>query len=61
MGLTFGIVARRLPARLARRVAVCSSVPLLVHLAARTSRRTLHRLANLKDMFRKLTGRELRD
>jgi hypothetical protein len=36
-------------------------VPLLVHLAARTSRRTLHRLANLKDMFRKLTGRELRD
>ena len=35
--------------------------PLLAHLAGRTELRTLHRPANLEDVFLKLTGRELRD
>jgi lipooligosaccharide transport system ATP-binding protein len=37
------------------------AVPLLAHLAARPDLRTLHRPANLEDVFLKLTGRELRD
>ena len=35
--------------------------PLLEHLAERPSLRSLHRPANLEDVFLKLTGRELRD
>ncbi|MCX7176116.1 MAG: ATP-binding cassette domain-containing protein [Proteobacteria bacterium] len=35
--------------------------PLLKHLALRPALRTLHRPANLEDVFLKLTGRELRD
>mgnify|MGYP001583271064 FL=1 len=35
--------------------------PLLAHLAERPALRTLHRPANLEDVFLKLTGRELRD
>ncbi|CAB1367345.1 ATP-binding cassette domain-containing protein [Denitratisoma oestradiolicum] len=35
--------------------------PLLDHLAERPQLRTLHRPANLEDVFLKLTGRELRD
>jgi lipooligosaccharide transport system ATP-binding protein len=35
--------------------------PLLAHLAAWPALRTLHRPANLEDVFLKLTGRELRD
>ncbi|MEW6165903.1 MAG: ATP-binding cassette domain-containing protein [Pseudomonadota bacterium] len=35
--------------------------PLLHHLAARPQLKTLHRPANLEDVFLKLTGRELRD
>ncbi|MBI3525015.1 MAG: ATP-binding cassette domain-containing protein [Betaproteobacteria bacterium] len=35
--------------------------PLLAHLAERPELRTLHRPANLEDVFLKLTGRELRD
>ena len=35
--------------------------PLLHHLAARPRLKTLHRPANLEDVFLKLTGRELRD
>ena len=34
---------------------------LLAHLATRSGLRTLHRPANLEDVFLKLTGRELRD
>ena len=37
------------------------AAPLLAHLAALPSLRTLHRPANLEDVFLKLTGRELRD
>jgi len=37
------------------------AAPLLAHLAARPALRTLHRPANLEDVFLKLTGRELRD
>jgi len=37
------------------------ATPLLVHLATRPSLRTLHRPANLEDVFLKLTGREMRD
>ena len=37
------------------------ATPLLAHLAAWPSLRTLHRPANLEDVFLKLTGRELRD
>ncbi|MBP8898287.1 MAG: nodulation factor ABC transporter ATP-binding protein NodI, partial [Sulfuritalea sp.] len=37
------------------------AAPLLAHLAARPSLCTLHRPANLEDVFLKLTGRELRD
>ena len=35
--------------------------PLLEHLATRPELKTLHRPANLEDVFLKLTGRELRD
>ncbi|WP_374267111.1 ATP-binding cassette domain-containing protein [Zoogloea sp.] len=35
--------------------------PLLAHLAQQPGLRTLHRPANLEDVFLKLTGRELRD
>ncbi len=37
------------------------ATPLLAHLAAWPALRTLHRPANLEDVFLKLTGRELRD
>jgi lipooligosaccharide transport system ATP-binding protein len=37
------------------------AVPLLAHLAERPQLKTLHRPANLEDVFLKLTGRELRD
>ena len=40
---------------------VNDAVPLLAHLAQRPQLRTLHRPANLEDVFLKLTGRELRD
>ena len=40
---------------------VADAGPLLAHLAAWPSLRTLHRPANLEDVFLKLTGRELRD
>jgi lipooligosaccharide transport system ATP-binding protein len=37
------------------------ATPLLAHLAGQAALRTLHRPANLEDVFLKLTGRELRD
>ena len=37
------------------------AAPLLAHLAHQSGLRTLHRPANLEDVFLKLTGRELRD
>ncbi|MCK6375962.1 MAG: ATP-binding cassette domain-containing protein [Zoogloea sp.] len=37
------------------------AAPLLAHLAHQPGLRTLHRPANLEDVFLKLTGRELRD
>ena len=37
------------------------AAPLLAHLEAHPELRTLHRPANLEDVFLKLTGRELRD
>ena len=37
------------------------AAPLLAHLAGLPTLRTLHRPANLEDVFLKLTGRELRD
>ncbi|MDD5247982.1 MAG: ATP-binding cassette domain-containing protein [Rhodocyclaceae bacterium] len=37
------------------------AAPLLAHLAQQPQLRTLHRPANLEDVFLKLTGRELRD
>lgn len=37
------------------------AAPLLAHLAAWPNLRTLHRPANVEDVFLKLTGRELRD
>jgi lipooligosaccharide transport system ATP-binding protein len=37
------------------------AAPLLAHLADRPQLKTLHRPANLEDVFLKLTGRELRD
>lgn len=37
------------------------AAPLLAHLARQPGLRTLHRPANLEDVFLKLTGRELRD
>ena len=40
---------------------VDDATPLLDHLAARPQLKTLHRPANLEDVFLKLTGRELRD
>jgi len=40
---------------------VVDAAPLLAHLAERPQLRTLHRPANLEDVFLKLTGRELRD
>ncbi len=40
---------------------VADAVPLLAHLAERPQLKTLHRPANLEDVFLKLTGRELRD
>jgi lipooligosaccharide transport system ATP-binding protein len=40
---------------------VADAAPLLAHLAERPQLRTLHRPANLEDVFLKLTGRELRD
>jgi len=40
---------------------VDDALPLLAHLAERPALRTLHRPANLEDVFLKLTGRELRD
>ena len=40
---------------------VDDAAPLLAHLAQRPQLRTLHRPANLEDVFLKLTGRELRD
>jgi lipooligosaccharide transport system ATP-binding protein len=62
--------AEREGRRLARRcelsgeTAFCyveDAAPLLDHLAGRPELRTLHRPANLEDVFLKLTGRELRD
>jgi len=56
--------------RFARRVEVSGetafcyvedAAPLLAHLAERPQLKTLHRPANLEDVFLKLTGRELRD
>ncbi|MBI4985872.1 MAG: ATP-binding cassette domain-containing protein [Rhodocyclales bacterium] len=40
---------------------VADAAPLLAHLAQHPGLRTLHRPANLEDVFLKLTGRELRD
>jgi len=40
---------------------VDDAAPLLEHLARKPDLRTLHRPANLEDVFLKLTGRELRD
>jgi len=40
---------------------VTDAAPLLDHLAARPQLATLHRPANLEDVFLKLTGRDLRD
>ena len=40
---------------------VTDATMLLQHLAARPALRTLHRPANLEDVFLKLTGRDLRD
>ncbi|MDK9723777.1 MAG: ATP-binding cassette domain-containing protein [Sterolibacteriaceae bacterium MAG5] len=40
---------------------VADAAPLLEHLAGRPQLSTLHRPANLEDVFLKLTGRELRD
>ncbi|MCF8197968.1 MAG: ATP-binding cassette domain-containing protein [Sulfuritalea sp.] len=40
---------------------VDDAAPLLAHLAAWPNLRTLHRPANVEDVFLKLTGRELRD
>ena len=40
---------------------VTDATELLLHLAARPALRTLHRPANLEDVFLKLTGRDLRD
>ncbi len=40
---------------------VADAAPLLAHLAERPRLKTLHRPANLEDVFLKLTGRELRD
>jgi lipooligosaccharide transport system ATP-binding protein len=40
---------------------VTDAVPLLAHLADRPQLATLHRPANLEDVFLKLTGRDLRD
>ncbi len=40
---------------------VADAVPLLAHLAEQPQLRTLHRPANLEDVFLKLTGRELRE
>ena len=40
---------------------VSDAVALLQHLATRPALRTLHRPANLEDVFLKLTGRDLRD
>jgi lipooligosaccharide transport system ATP-binding protein len=40
---------------------VADAAPLLAHLASRAQLKTLHRPANLEDVFLKLTGRELRD
>ena len=40
---------------------VADAAPLLAHLADRPQLKTLHRPANLEDVFLKLTGRELRD
>jgi lipooligosaccharide transport system ATP-binding protein len=37
------------------------AAPLLTHLAERPQLKTLHRPANLEDVFLKFTGRELRD
>ena len=42
-------------------VDVAEVAPLLAHLSQRPALRTLHRPANLEDVFLKLTGRELRD
>ena len=64
-----GWAAREAP-RFARRVEVSGETafcyvddagPLLAHLDAQPALRTLHRPANLEDVFLKLTGRELRD
>lgn len=40
---------------------VADAVPLLAHLAGQPQLKSLHRPANLEDVFLKLTGRELRD
>ncbi len=40
---------------------VADAAPLLAHLEGRPALRSLHRPANLEDVFLKLTGRELRD
>jgi lipooligosaccharide transport system ATP-binding protein len=40
---------------------LADAAPLLEHLAARPQLATLHRPANLEDVFLKLTGRDLRD
>ncbi|MBL8487901.1 MAG: ATP-binding cassette domain-containing protein [Rhodocyclaceae bacterium] len=40
---------------------VADAAPLLAHLEERPALRSLHRPANLEDVFLKLTGRELRD
>jgi lipooligosaccharide transport system ATP-binding protein len=62
--------AEREAGRFSRRVEVSGetafcyvedATPLLAHLATWPALRTLHRPANLEDVFLKLTGRELRD
>ncbi len=40
---------------------VADAAPLLAHLAGQPQLKTLHRPANLEDVFLKLTGREMRD
>jgi len=40
---------------------VADAALLLAHLATRPQLKSLHRPANLEDVFLKLTGRELRD
>ena len=43
------------------RFCATDAAPLLAHLAHQPGLRSLHRPANLEDVFLKLTGRDLRD